>query len=313
MKKQIIILIVNILFVSGSIVAGPVDVRQISADANWFVRIDCEQFYKSSLGDILKIHLAKESNAQKLGNFEKVFGFNPVEDIHSVIIYGQGDDREKAVVLIEGEFDKERLLALIGLNPEYKKFDYNGIEIHQWLQENRNADGEIERQVTYGCFYNDNLIILGSGLPAFKQAIDVLKGSSPNADASDVFSDGLLNNAFFQVAAKDVAQTVGDKPKAALLRQTDKLVIAVGQDGDKISSAVNLTAKSEETAGYFKKMIDGIIAYLALASEDEPIMAKLAQKIQLSGSGSEIQIRLELDSVLIGQIISSRIAHAEEL
>ena len=109
-----------------------------------------------------------------------------------------------------------------------------------------------------------------------------------------------------------MAKTAGDKPKAALLRQTDKLVIAVGQEEGKISSVVNLTAKSEETAGYFKKMIDGIIAYLALASEDEPIMAKLAQKIQLSGSGNEIQIRLELDSVLIGQIISSRITNAED-
>jgi len=311
MKKQIIILIVIVLFVSGSISAGPVDIKQISANANWFVCIDCEKFFKSSLGDILKTQLAEESNAQKLSSFEKLFGFNPVGDIRGVMLYGQGDDREKAVVLIEGEFDKERLLALVGLNPEYKKFEYSGIEIHQWLQENKNAGGETEKQITYGCFYNDNLIILGSGLPAFKQAIGVLKGSAPGA-VSDVFNDDLLDNAFFQVAAEDVAKTAGDKPKAALLRQTDKLVIAVGQEEGKISSVVNLTAKSEETAGYFKKMIDGIIAYLALASEDEPIMAKLAQKIQLSGSGNEIQIRLELDSVLIGQIISSRITNAED-
>ena len=310
MKKQIIVLIVLILFVSGSIVAGPVEVKRISADANWFVRIDCERFFKSSLGDILKTHLAEESNAQKLGDFEKVFGFNPIEDIRSVMTYGQGDDREKGIVLIEGEFDKEKLVALIGAKPEYKKLEYSGLEIHKWLQEHKNPMGQTERQITYGCSYGDDLIILGSGLPAFKQAIDVLKGSAPGAD-SDVFNDDLLDNAFFQVAAKDVAKSVGDKPRAALLRQTDRLVIAVSEVGDNILSAVNLTAKSEETAGYIKKMIEGIIANIALDSGKDPIAAKLAQKIQISGSGSEIQIRLEQDSLLAGHIISSRIANTE--
>jgi hypothetical protein len=164
--------------------------------------------------------------------------------------------------------------------------------------------GEAERQITYGCFYSDDLIILGSGLTAFKQAIDVLKGSAPSV-VSDVFSDGLLNNAFFQVAAEDVAQTVGDKPKAALLRQTDKFVIAIGEAEDKIFSVVNLTAKSEETAGYIKKMVDGVVAYLVLAGEEEPEMAELAQMIQLSSSANTIQIRLELKPELIEQIISN--------
>ena len=303
MKKQIIVLIVIILFVSGWLSASPVDIKQISANANWFLRVDCEQLFKSGLGDILKTLLEEESNAQKISNLENVLGFNPVEDIRSVMIYGQGDDREKGVVLIEGKFDKEKLVALIGLNPEYKKFEYSGIEIHQWLQEHKNPDEEIEKQITYGCFYNDNLIILGSGLPAFKQAIDILEGSAPGT-ASDVFNDDLLDNAFFQVAAEDMAQTIGDKSNAALLRLTEKLVIAVGEAEDKIFFAVNLTAKSEKTAEYIKMMINGVIAYMILAGEKEPEMAELAQMIQLSSSGNTIQIRLELEPEFIQQSIS---------
>ena len=303
MKKQIIVLIVIILFVSGWLSASPVDIKQISANANWFLRVDCEQLFKSGLGDILKTLLEEESNAQKISNLENVLGFNPVEDIRSVMIYGQGDDREKGVVLIEGKFDKEKLVALIGLNPEYKKFEYSGIEIHQWLQEHKNPDEEIEKQITYGCFYNDNLIILGSGLPAFKQAIDILEGSAPGT-ASDVFNDDLLDNAFFQVAAEDMAQTIGDKSNAALLRLTEKLVIAVGEAEDKIFSTVNLTAKSEKTTEYIKMMINGVIAYMILAGEKEPEMAELAQMIQLSSSGNTIQIRLELEPEFIQQSIS---------
>jgi hypothetical protein len=197
-------------------------------------------------------------------------------------------------------------MALIGLNPEYKKFEYSGIEIHQWLQEHKNPDGEIEKQITYGCLYGDDLIVLGSGLPAFKQAIDVLEGSAPGT-ASDIFNDDLLDNAFFQVAAEDMAQTIGDKSNAALLRLTEKLVIAVGEAEDKIFSTVNLTAKSEKTTEYIKMMINGVIAYMILAGEEEPEMAELAQMIQLSSSGNTIQIRLELEPEFIQQSISKSV------
>ena len=46
-KLRFVLLATVLLFPAGYITAGTVEAGRISSDANWLVRIDCEQFQKS--------------------------------------------------------------------------------------------------------------------------------------------------------------------------------------------------------------------------------------------------------------------------
>jgi hypothetical protein len=308
MKKLKIIFIVSILFYTFLSVYGSVETERISADADWMVRIDCEQFMKSSLGQILKTELAKQENEQKLNNFKIIFGFHPINDIRNIMLYGQGEAKEKAVLLLEGNFDKPKLLASVGLSPEYKKFEYKDLEIHQWLQKDKNTQKDSAGVITYGCFYRDNLVVLGSGLPTLQQALDVLKGSASNT-SKNVFNNPLLQDqdAFIQAAAANIAKTVNDDAHALIFKKTENIIVAAGERNDSVFMAVNLTANSKEVAENINQMLEGIIAYLHLASEEQPVLSHLAQKIKLTSSGDTVEIRLESAPGFIQQIISENI------
>ena len=162
--------------------------------------------------------------------------------------------------------------------------------------------------ITYGCFFRDDLIVLSSGLPTFQQALDVLKGSTSNT-SKNVFNNPLLQDqdAFIQAAATNVAQTVNDDAQAAIFKKTEKIIIVAGERNESVFISVNLTAKSREVAENINQMLEGIIAYLELSSEEQPVLSNLAQKIQLASSGDTVEIRLESAPGFIQQIILENI------
>jgi len=184
--------------------AGPLMKQQVSATANWVVHSDYEQFRNAQIGQLIRQEMANLGIEEKLNDFATVFSFHPIDDVRDVTIYGNGPAREEAVVLIDANFDEEKLLALVRLNKHYEKIEYGDITLHKWLHEDEKSG---ESQMMYGCLYNGNIVVMSAGLDAVIQAVDVLKGTASNAD-SGVFDQAELNaqGAFFQVAANDVAQ-----------------------------------------------------------------------------------------------------------
>jgi hypothetical protein len=303
MKKVIIVLAVSASILTGFAAGRPLEANRISADANWVVWIDFQQFLKSGLGQTMQTELAKKGVEEQLKNFALLFGFNPLTDVRNIMLYGQGNDPNKAVVIIDGKFDKAKILAFLGMNPEHKQFDYGTITIQQWRQGDENASDEFK----YGCFYQDDLIIISSGLPALENAIDVLKGTAKST-SNEVFRDTLLQNpnAFIEIAASNLDRIVGSEPQAAVLKQAEQVIVVVGQGAENVFVNADLKAKSQETAESISKLLNGVIAWLLLAGKDQPALSMIAQTIKLSTYGDTIQVRLEIKPELIQQVISSR-------
>ena len=291
MGKSLIIVIAVALLTALPALGGPLAMNQVSAAANWVVHADCEQFNKSRLGQLVRAELANLGIEEQLKNFATVFSFHPLDDVRDVTIYGQGQDRDKAIVLIEGRFDKEKLLALVRMNPKHEQTQYGSIVIHGWQHEEKIPGHDVKEQMMYGCFYRDDLIVMSAGLSVVKHAVDVVNGSAATAvggafDAIIMQSKGI----FFQVAANNLAQTVGDQQKAAVLKQAHQLALAVGQDEKNVYINANLKADSQEAAGYIKKILDGIVAYLALAGKEQPKLAALVERVNVSCVQDTVQI-----------------------
>jgi len=297
MKKLMMVLMVSVLLAAVPVLGGPLVKSRVSGSANLVAHVDIERFNSTQIGRLIREELRNQGVEEDLTNFANVFSFHPLDDVRNVTIYGQGQNPEKAVALIEAKFDKERLLTVLRFNPSYEETKYGDIVIHSWVDEKKQDPNDSNVGRMYGCFYNDELVVIGAGLEAVKQAVDVLNGSAENA-ASGVFNQTSLNakGAFFQVAANNVGEVVGEEPEAAALKQTSELGLAIGEFENNVYVDLDLKAKSEEAAQAISKILDGIIAFATLADEEQPKLAELAKAVELSCVQNTIQVRFKASS-----------------
>lgn len=296
MRKLIIVLMVSVLLAAVPVRGGPLLKSQVSADANWVVHVDCDRFNKTVIGQLIRAELELVGLEEKLQDFKTIFSFHPLDDVRDVTIYGSGDDREKAVVLIEGNFDQDTLVALVRMNPEYEQTKYRNIVVHSWIDENK-KDPSKAGQRMYGCVPKNYLVVMGAGLEAVKQAVDVLNGSAANA-ASGVFDQYTLDTmgAFFQVAANRLGEIVECDSEAVLLKQIDEFGVVISEVEGTFYVDLSLSAKSEEIAQNLKKTLEGIVAFVTLSSGRQPALAELVEKLQVGAEDNIVKINFEADS-----------------
>ena len=300
MKKLIMMLVTCLLAIEGSVPAGTILLEQVSGNASWVVHANQEQFKKTQTGRLIRKEMVNLGIEENLTNFAMIFSFHPLDDVRDVTVYGTGNDREKAVVLIDGFFDKEKILSLLRMNPLYKEIKYSDIFMYQWRDDNQKDPN----QMMYGCFYKDDLIVMSSGMDAVKQQVDVLKGKAKSA-TREIFSHTALSaeGAFLQAAGGRVGEMVGDDPEAAALKQSDKLGTAIGENEGNFYIDVGLVAKSEEAAVAITKMLDGIIAFASLPNEKQTKLVELAKKVKINSQDKTVKVKFESAPEMVVQFL----------
>jgi len=299
MRKSTGILTITVLVLSASAFGGSLQKDEVSRDANWVVHADLESFNKSRIGRLVRAELVSQPDEEKLKSFATVYSFHPIDDVRDVTVYGRGQDKEKAVALIDGKFEEEKLIAVVRMNAEHKEIPYGDIKLHRWLHEEKKK-GEVKTQMMYGGILKGRLVVMSSGLDAVKQAVDVLKGSAENAAGRSFDLEARAGSGvFFQAMATDVGEIVGKQQGAAVLRKTDELGLAIGENEDKVYCSLGLSAKTAVVAQNVNKMLGGIIALAALAGEDQPKLAEFAGHLKPSCEGNTVRLRFELDSQLV--------------
>ena len=164
MRRSMFVVAVSVLLAGASVLGGPIDKSQVSAGANWVVHTDTEQFNKSKIGQLIRQELENVGLMEKLNDFATVFSFHPLNDVRDVTLYGSGKDREKAVVMVDGRFDKEQLLALLRMNPEYDEIEYGDMTLYKWLHEENKEGEESKSHLMYGCFHTADMVVMSAGL-----------------------------------------------------------------------------------------------------------------------------------------------------
>ena len=272
--------------------ASPLTSQAVSADATWTVYADLEQFHHTQFCPLLREELSSVGIEEKIRDFAKVFGFHPFDDVREVLLYGNGQDPEKGVVLIRGSFDPDKVLAPIRRNSHYQEISHGNTTLHRWLPEEPKAPGT-ECRMMYGGIHGD-LIVMSAGLDTLRRAIDVLEGSSPRAGPGQFDPPASASSPiFFLVAANATDQVVMPHCESAIFRQTERLRLAVGEVDGQLRADLCLAAKTGETASAIAQMAQGMVAYLTLQGTDQPRLADLAKKMRVSCENSAVRVHLE--------------------
>ena len=269
---------------------GPLAKEQVAASANWVVHLDMDQFNQSKLGQLIRNEMTEKGLEAKLLEFKQRFSFHPADDVQNITIYGQGKDKTKAVVLIQGNYDKQTLLGLVRLNESYKEIREGNLVIHSWVDENNNEQ-------MYGTFYDADQVLMGGSAEAVKLGVAVLNGQEKSAQEEGSFSLPATKGpgSIFLAAAKDVS-TMANHKNALLLQQTDELTLVIGEANEKFYIDADLRAKTEEAAVAVGQMAQGLIAVGVLAGKNHPELAQMAASIGITVENNLVQVSFQMES-----------------
>jgi hypothetical protein len=211
-----------------------------------------------------------------------------------VTIYGRGKEKENAVVVIQANFDKEMLLKLLAQNATHNGVEYGKYQIESWIDD-KHKGNEDERQ--YGSFHGKDTIVIGTGLDAVKKSLDVLDGEAKNARQKKVFR--LLKKApkgaVVVAAANGLGKMAEQWDQAVMLKNTNQSCLLIGETEDAFYIDLKLDATSSKTATELTQMIQGVIALLNLAGNDQPQVAELAAAIKLTTKKKLVHVHFEKD------------------
>jgi hypothetical protein len=287
------ILLAGLCLAVSPVFANPLQKNQIGPGANWVVHADLDAFRGSQFGKLMMDELKTQGVEEKLQSFATIFSFNPLTDVHNITLYGKGKDRNNAVAIVDGQFDAQKLISLIRLNPQFQETPYQGVTLYRWQNEDKKG-GQAESQLMYGFVREGRGVVISTGLDALKQAADNLKGSGAGN------STGLAgqippaeSGTFLQVVASSLGGLTGDDPKAAILKQTDLFTAGAGETADKVFATLHLRGQSPEVADNVMKMVQGVVAMAQLATQEQPKLSELAKNVNVTRQDKTVQVRFE--------------------
>ncbi len=264
MNKSFMAVLCLAAFASTSLLAGPVQDKQVSAAAKWVVHVDVDGFVASGLGQYL-IQKGKDKDlAAKTAKFKDKYGFDPLVDLQSVTLYGEDFDPANGVAIIRAKVDQATLLKQLA-DKDHKELKYGDRVVHQWTQP---AAGRMPAGDRFGTFYSDSITVIARSQAVLQHAVDVLDGKADNlTKAKNSLLPKSPKGTFFVASAVDVALPKNAKPRRAVLQNISSGSAVAGEDDNGLFYKGQMTAKTAEDATRIQNVIEGFLSLAALLSE----------------------------------------------
>jgi hypothetical protein len=235
------------------VLAGPINPDQISGQANWYVHADLDTLRGTEIGKTL-MAAVEDEHGRKLKAVKRMFSLNPMTDLHGITLYGNGE-KDKAVILINGIFDRAHVEDLIRASDGYKTSTHHEDTVHTWKD---------KEKTQHGAFFGDDLVIMSEHKMLVVHALEVLNGRKPSMDAGTFgTSPSAILLGFANLEGIDIK---GDEAK--LLEKARALRIRFFEQGERLHAELVIHAANNDDAVRIRKVLDGMVALGQLDNED---------------------------------------------
>jgi hypothetical protein len=246
--------------------AGELVPAEIPASAQWLLHADLDGMRNSETGKAIFAEI-EAKHGDQLRAFKRMFSLHPVNDLHDLTLYGDGKP-DRAVVLIEGDFNREHMEDVVKAADDYTAGNHDGITIHGWKDKGTQQ---------YAAFAKDNLLVFSRQEDLLKLALETLKNGS--ATTADAFFNA--DGAKPLVCASAHLTGIDLPPDAAhLVKLASTLRVAVSEHDGRFNVRAGADASDAKSADRMRRMLDGVVA---LAQVD-PKLQGLDLECKITGS-----------------------------
>ena len=255
---------------------GPVEFKNVAADAIWLAHVDFDAARASPVLQKLGAEVAKTwpQAPERIGQAGKRLGLAKFADLHDVTLYGATLQPHTGVMILHANWNKQVLGEKAKKAANHKTTKYGKHQICTWTE--RKGPGR-PREVA-GVLYKPDVLILGSSVSLVKSAIDVLDGKGANLTAKNApLAAKADEGAIF--LARAVGLNQGDAVKQCpFLRLVEQIDYAEGQRGGQWFGNLTVTTKSKTVADDLKKIADGFGALASLKLHDQADLAAMLHR-----------------------------------
>lgn len=300
MRQLARVLVLVVLGCWGIGFGGVLNQKQIASTSAWVVHADLNVFRASQIGQLVTAEI-KAKHQEKIDALQVLLGSNLMTDLDSVTLYGPDAEESNVVSLIQGHYDREKLLAFLKLNPAYAETSKEGYTMYSWLDEKRNKE-----QV--GTFAAEDLIIISQTPAALQTAMDVLAGKQPSlADKADepLFSLTQAPEGAFLIAAAEGLSKLAGQEHAAILKNSNFMVFITGEQAGNLTAHLKLESETDESALQIEQVVRGMLAFMTLQMKDQPMLQKLLQSSVITRDGRKLEFKLSAPSQEVFDLVKS--------
>jgi hypothetical protein len=275
--------------------ATPLKTTEIPAEPSWLVHLDCDALRPTAIGEYLLAELEKPEAQAKLGAIQTILSFDPRKQLHAITLYSPTDSPDTGVMLINADFDSDRLVTLVKGANDYQATTHGKYTIHNWIDDKKKPKDGVKPRV-YGALHGGHLIILAQHEAPVAAALDVLDHTAPNLSSSKTFTPfGATGGSVFLQAAAHNLNFASKDPNAAVLRLSKSLRLQIGELDHQIKGTLSAQANDEEVAKNIAAVAQGLASFVKLQQE-KPQAVKLAEALSFKQDGAAVLVTLAIPS-----------------
>lgn len=293
-------IIILLLVLAVTAIAGPLRKEQVAADAKWLVHLDVDKLRSTTVGGVIKQLVDAKTVALK-AQFDLDLDWNKISSLTAYGSAYQSKPNFDGVVLIKTDLDLQKALngAIEKMSPE----DGNAPAPIQKTQQGEVTTYSL-KQAMFVSFQPGKPVILSHSRDSLQKAREVLSGTAANLASTRTFSEfPESKKAFFLTAAAEgfnfghefPEQAGGDdpaNPKAKILKLAEGGRVMLGEEASQLFVDLSLKAKTSEVVTQMQQVIQGMIALASLSQVDNQDLQQLAQSAKVFATGTVVSLQL---------------------
>jgi len=270
--------------------AAELQLKHIPAEAKWYAHLDADAVRSSKVVQRFYEECIREKMAapavwaQAFNVIEWQWGFHPINDLHSITVYGTRLSAKQSVLVLRAKTNNNLLTTIAEKAPEHREQDYRDYTLHTWKQQRNGNEHEMA-----AAFHRTNVVVFASSVELLKTALDRLdeKGASM-ADSDSPLGEHIPGGAMIVARAVDLESVAGDE--FPVLAQLEQLSYVEGEDGDEWFSRVTLVARDAEVAERFADVIRGFQSVIWLAADEAPRVREMVRDTNVNVNGQTLEV-----------------------
>jgi hypothetical protein len=288
--KYSLYLITWLVSLSATAWAGPLQKKQVSADAKWLVHLDLENLRATEVGKFIAKNIAGIAKAQSSVKMD----FNAIfQQVSHITAYGdQYEIGPKADGVLLLKMDGEARKIVEGLLAAQMLSDKD--ESIKKTQDDTSVTYSMKNEI-FVAIQSDHLAIVSKSQKRIDNAKAVLSGNAANLNSASAFSafPAAPNTFFFLGIAEAFNQNIAMLPQAKILQMADGGRLVLGEKTGNLFVELILKGKTREVIEQIKQVIEGITALVSLSQIDNPELQQLVRSTKVSAKDNLVQVSVE--------------------
>lgn len=305
MRRSVAIAVCGLLLLSGAVLAGKLETSRVSAKAKWVVHLDVQGMLASQFGqDILK-EIEARGKEKDIAAFTGKAGFDPTKDLRGITLWGETYEADGGVGVIDGKFDREKLLGLLTENAGHREAKHGDYTLKRWTQKPENA---LDDGVRWGTFWSDDVVLITRDQKILENAIDTLKNSTATmaGRTGGVLAREASKGAFLGIAGTEIKTAAAAAKRPELAKKLSAGFAELGEVDGTMFLSISVTAVTETDGEEFRQMLQGMLAFAKMSlrnlEENEqplPHWAPFVRAVTVGGTGGTVSISVKLPTAVV--------------